>query len=126
MQMHRLIFCGISDSLHSVDLLHQLGLEVGSLVLVDNGTLGEFINDGNHLGQALGSDGFVLKGAEVTQGIAHGLGVITVLDSFLLVGTNSFLCRNVMCHNCLLYFLYCFCSPCGIRTRDFKNENLTS
>ena len=99
MQMHRLIFCGISDSLHGVDLLHQLGLEVGSLVLVDNGTLGEFINDGNHLGQALGSNGFVLKGAEVTQSIAHGLGVVTVLDSFLFVGTNSFFCRLVMCHN---------------------------
>ena len=97
--MHRLIFSGASDSLHRVDLLLELGFEVGSLVLVDNGTLGKFINDGNHLGQTLGSDGFVLKGAEVTQGIAHGLGVVTVLDSFLFVGTNSFFCRLVMCHN---------------------------
>ena len=98
MQMHRLIFCGISDSLHRVDLLLELRLKVGSLVLVDNGTFGQLVDDGDHLGQALGSNGFVLKGAEVTQGIAHGLGVVTVLDSFLFVGTNSFFCRLVMCH----------------------------
>ena len=39
-QMHRLIFSGANDSLHRVDLLLELGLKVGSLVLVDDGTLG--------------------------------------------------------------------------------------
>ena len=84
--------------LHSVDLLLELGFQIGSLVLVDYGTLGELVDDGNHLGQSLGSDLLVLKGAEITQGIAHGLGVITVLDSSFFVGTDSFFCRVVMCH----------------------------
>ena len=87
-----------SENLHGVDLLHQFGFKVGSLVLVDDGALCQFVDDGEHLGQSFGSNSFVLKGAEVTKGVAHGLGVVTVLYSSLFVGTNSFFCRLVMCH----------------------------
>ena len=31
---------------------------------MDDGTLGELVDDGNHLGQTLGGDGLVLEGAE--------------------------------------------------------------
>ena len=103
-----------NHSLHGVDLLLEFRFQVSGLVLVDDGTLGELVDDGNHLGQTLGSDLLVLKGAEIAQGIAHGLGVVTVLDSFLLVGTDSFFCRAVMCHNSLLNFLfYCFVVRAG-------------
>ena len=90
---------------------------------MDDGTLGQFVDDGDHLGQSLGSSVLVLKGAEITQCIAHGLGVLTILDSSFFVGTNSFFCRLVMCHN---YYFTLSCTPSGIRTRDFENENLTS
>ena len=123
--MHRLYICenyyylaivgflSVASLLHSIDLFLELRLQVSGFVLVDDGTLGELVDDGNHLGQSLGSDLLVLKGAEIAQGVAHGLGVITILDSSLFVGTDSFFCRVVMCHNCLLYYSFCFVVRAG-------------
>ena len=65
---------------------------------MDDAALGELVDDAEHLRQALGGDGLVLESTEITQGVAHGLGVVTVLYSSLFVGTNSFFCRLVMCH----------------------------
>ena len=64
--------------LHGVDLTHALRLEVGGFVLVDDGTLGQLVDDGDHLGQTLGGSGLV---GEVTQCVAHGLGVVAILYS---------------------------------------------
>ena len=83
--VHRLfVFYGILR-LHSVDLLHELALEVRSLVLVDDGALSQFVDDGNHLRQSFGSGVLIFQSAEITQSVAHGLGIVTILDSSFIV-----------------------------------------
>ena len=91
MQMHRLIFCGISDSLHSVDLLHQLGLEVGSLVLVDDIGLSQLVKHLLHRRIQLHSLFLVGHSAQLANCIAHGLAIITVVLVASLGLTNSLL-----------------------------------
>ena len=120
----------LGEGLHGVDLAHELRLKIRGFVLVDDAAFGQFVDDGDHLGQALGGSGLVAEGAEVTQSVAHGLGVVTVLYSSFFARANSFLCRLVVCHlfivSLFLIYYLLLGTACGIRTRDFKNENLTS
>ena len=78
--------------LHGVDFARQFRFEVGGFVFVDDGALGQFVDDGNHFGQAFGGHGFVLEGSEVAQGVAHGFSIVAVLDSSGFAGADSFFC----------------------------------
>ena len=59
---------------------------------MDDGTLGELVDDGEHVGELLDSDVLVLKGSEIAQCVTHGFSVVSVFYSFCFVGTNSFFC----------------------------------
>lgn len=78
--------------LHGIYLLHQFGFEVGGFILVDDGTFSQFIDDGDHLRQFFRSHSLILKSSEITQGVTHGLGVISVGYSSRLTGADSFFC----------------------------------
>ena len=106
----------LGEGLHSVDLAHELRLEVRGFVLVDDAALGELVDDGDHLGQTLGGDGLVFESTEITQSVAHGLGVVTVLYSSFFARANSFFCRLVVCH--FLFILLIVLLSFWYRVRD--------
>ena len=70
-------------------MLAQTRFQVGGLVLVDDFGLGQLVEHllygGVHLQRFL----FVGDSAQFTNGITHGLGVISVVQGLLLVLTDS-------------------------------------
>ena len=70
----------------------KAGLKVGSLVLVYDVGLGQLVQHFLDAREKLHSLVLVSKGAELAHGVAHGLCVIFVVKSALLVLADSLQC----------------------------------
>ncbi len=57
---------------------------------MNHSSLGEFVNHRGHRRQLAARLVLILDGADVSQGIAHGLGIVTILQSLFLVCSDSF------------------------------------
>ena len=78
---------------------------------MDDAALGELVDDAEHLGQTLGGHGLIFQSTEVAQSIAHGLGIVSVLNSSFFARANSLFCRLVVCHflnSCFLFLISIF------------------
>ena len=81
---------GSKDLRHAVDLAREAGLQVGSLVAVDDICLGQFVEHFLHGGIELRSFFLIGHGTQFAHGVAHCLGVILVVKLALLVLADSF------------------------------------
>ena len=79
--------CGLLAELLDVEC--QLGLQVGSLVLVNDVDLCELVERLLNAGVHLCCDGLVGRGTKLAHCITHGLGVIAVVESSLLLLTDA-------------------------------------
>ena len=67
----------------------QLALQVRGLVLVDDVNLGQLVQSLLNAGVHLDSCCLVCCGTQLAYSITHGLGVISVVESSLLLLTDS-------------------------------------
>jgi hypothetical protein len=72
-----------------LDVLRELALEVGSLVLVDEVGLSQLVEHLLHDGILLLSLGLVGCGAELADGSAHRLAIVAIVEAALLLLTDS-------------------------------------
>ena len=57
---------------------------------MNNGFFCQFIDHGNNVGKFFGGNTFISKLTELFYRIAHGAGIIAVVQSFFLVGPDPF------------------------------------
>ena len=72
-----------------VDVEHEAGLDVGCLVLVDGVALSELVKHLLYLGEKFYGFSLVGGSTELANSVTHGLSVVTVVESLLLLLTDS-------------------------------------
>ena len=103
--------------------LHALRFQIGSFILVNNGTLSQLIYLWNQLRQSFVCFFKIFRSSEISQSITHRFSVISVVQSARRRLTNSFYRWFVVCHFLFFSFFiifkgliktisYCFYSIC--------------
>ena len=72
-----------------LDVTSQLALQVSSLVLVDDVDLSQLVQSLLNAGVQFDSCSLICSGAQLANSITHGLSVISVVESSLLLLTDS-------------------------------------
>ena len=72
-----------------LDVLHQFALQVGSLVLVNDIGLCQFIKGFLNTGIHLNCNGLIGRSTKLAHRITHGLCVVSVVESSLLLLTDA-------------------------------------
>lgn len=76
----------------------ELALQVGSFVFVYHVFLCQFVDHRNYLREHFASFGLVRGKAEFLYGVARCFMVVTVAQTFLVVGTDTLDRRFMVCH----------------------------
>lgn len=70
----------------------QFALQIGSLVFVYNGFLRQFVDNGNDTWKFFFGFFLVFERPEFFHHCAHGLGIVTIGQSFLFIGADALDC----------------------------------
>lgn len=80
------------------DVLAELALQIGRFVLVDHVFLGQLVYHRDYLGEQLRSFGFVRTQTQFFDRVTGRFVVVTVAQTFFVVGTDTLDGRFVICH----------------------------
>lgn len=79
-------------------VLAELALQIGRLVFVDHVFLGQLVDHRDYLGEQLRGFGLVRTQTQFLDGVTGRFVVVTVAQTFFIVGTDTLDGRFVVCH----------------------------